>query len=699
MIRSALVLSLLLISFQFSRSQWVQTSGPPGAVVSVLLPDGPDLYVGTQLAGIYKSTDGGTSWLQKNNGFGYKTAGAMARCGPYLLASGSGVLFRSSDGGDSWTPVPGFETSGGILTLSVQGTHAIAGTAGGGVYVSSDTGGTWSPSNAGLPLTVDDLSVPVSVAAGPDYIVFASTFDSSDMFKSTDLGASWLRDSTGLPSGEPVQVLYNDGATIYAGINSDLYQSTDLGGSWSYVSSTPNSVIRSILNDGSTLFSGGSSGLFASSDGGIGWTRISGRLGEVVVNGLAMWGPDIFAGTFVAGVFKSTDNGSAWSPSNDGIRGETMSNFISDGASLYGNTGSIFRTTDGGDTWVEVRGDLATSVVAPRLIYADGDTLILDEDWEYNKLNRSMDGGVTWEQVGPELDDIGGGVQNIVRTASGYWTAYGGIYASTDIGTSWHLVDSAGTSGGSLIGMELVNGALFAFGGKVFRSTDDGATWEEVTPSSFPSGHADMMTAVGSTVFLGDSYSHDIWRSTDGGSTWGAVSHPTVGGSITQLYASDTMIFACIQSTGIFMSPDEGSSWTDITGNLPEKQTTYSVAVRDGYLFAGTFGNSVWRRPTSGLTAIDEAIPGIPLVTALVQNYPNPFNPSTRIRFQLPRDGSVTLRIYNLLGEQIATLVDGSLEAGYHSIEWDASAFPTGVYYYRMQTPGFNQVKKMILLK
>ena len=88
----------------------------------------------------------------------------------------------------------------------------------------------------------------------------------------------------------------------------------------------------------------------------------------------------------------------------------------------------------------------------------------------------------------------------------------------------------------------------------------------------------------------------------------------------------------------------------------------------------------------------------------LNQNHPNPFNPITRIRFQLPEANHVILKIYDLLGTEIRTLVDGPYEAGHHIIDWDSSDDPdkpvsSGIYLYRMQTGSFSQVRKMTLLR
>lgn len=89
----------------------------------------------------------------------------------------------------------------------------------------------------------------------------------------------------------------------------------------------------------------------------------------------------------------------------------------------------------------------------------------------------------------------------------------------------------------------------------------------------------------------------------------------------------------------------------------------------------------------------------LPKVFSLSQNHPNPFNPTTQIKYALPKDCWVKLEVYNILGQEVATLLDGDQKAGYNIVRWDAGSLSSGVYFCRLQAGGFVQAKKMVLLK
>jgi hypothetical protein len=102
---------------------------------------------------------------------------------------------------------------------------------------------------------------------------------------------------------------------------------------------------------------------------------------------------------------------------------------------------------------------------------------------------------------------------------------------------------------------------------------------------------------------------------------------------------------------------------------------------------------------TEAMTDIEEELSVLPQQYELLQNYPNPFNPSTQIRYALPAASQVRLEVYNSVGQKVMVLVDGQQSAGYHQVSFDASGLSSGVYLYKLSTPGFSQTKKMLLIK
>jgi hypothetical protein len=102
--------------------------------------------------------------------------------------------------------------------------------------------------------------------------------------------------------------------------------------------------------------------------------------------------------------------------------------------------------------------------------------------------------------------------------------------------------------------------------------------------------------------------------------------------------------------------------------------------------------------PASGFTAVSTPS-SKPLSFNLAQNYPNPFNPSTRIEFTLAKESSVDLKVFNILGQEVATLVHGNLTSGPHAVTFNAKNLASGMYIYRITAGDYTSVKRMMLLK
>jgi hypothetical protein len=152
---------------------------------------------------------------------------------------------------------------------------------------------------------------------------------------------------------------------------------------------------------------------------------------------------------------------------------------------------------------------------------------------------------------------------------------------------------------------------------------------------------------------------------------------------------------------GIFTTADSGETWLNLNDGLPKYEIT-TLAYDDSFLYAGTRYNGIWKRKLSEFikTGLQPALADqLPLKFALYQNYPNPFNNSTTISFIIPNPADVKLKIYNLVGEEVKTLISENLKEGSYKINWAANNIASGVYIYRLQADNRVDVKKMILVK
>jgi hypothetical protein len=168
--------------------------------------------------------------------------------------------------------------------------------------------------------------------------------------------------------------------------------------------------------------------------------------------------------------------------------------------------------------------------------------------------------------------------------------------------------------------------------------------------------------------------------------------------SIVALALHGTTILAGTDSGGVFVSTNNGGSWSPFNDGLPRLSMS-SLAISDTYIYAGVVGG-LWRRPLSETAT---SVPGpasvVPGRFALEQNYPNPFNPTTMIRYALPGRAHVALTVYNTLGQCIASLVNETEEAGNHVVRFEGSGLASGVYFYRLRAGDFVETKRLLLIK
>jgi hypothetical protein len=231
--------------------------------------------------------------------------------------------------------------------------------------------------------------------------------------------------------------------------------------------------------------------------------------------------------------------------------------------------------------------------------------------------------------------------------------------------------------------------------GAASKTNDGGITWKPLQTG--------VTKTFNSLHFVNDSvgwmvgFDGTIIRTTDGGSTW----TPHNAGSASYLasvrFADDSTGWICGEAGLILKTTDGGESWNIEQSNA--SATLMSLFVKDSaHIWACGLGGSVVRyTPGMILNADNEKTEAMHF--ELFQSYPNPFNPSATIKFSIPRSETVTLKIFDILGKEVRTIIQGWYEAGTHSVQFDATGLATGTYMYRLKAGTLHATQRMVLMK
>lgn len=323
-----------------------------------------------------------------------------------------------------------------------------------------------------------------------------------------------------------------------------------------------------------------------------------------------------------------------------------------------------------------------------------------------------------WVQTsGPE----GGFASSLLNTGQSILLGVYTVYRSTDGGGTWvRSDDGLGAQTGGVSALAKKGSTVFCGTGNdgIYRSEDDGMTWQRSSTGIDAEVHIGSFT-VGDSVMFAASESRGVFRSSDNGYTWVQVNGGLTDTIVTAILLRGAIVYATTWDQGVFKSDDDGSSWSPVNSGLTgdglqvlalvSTSTSLLAGTRAG-VYRSTDGGASWGEAASGLTSEGVSIlfenglvvfdgGGIPERYALLQNYPNPFNPTTTIRYALPRRSQVHLTVFNTLGQQVATLVNGEIDSGYHTVQFDASNLASGVYFYRLRAGSFVASEETALVK
>lgn len=370
-----------------------------------------------------------------------------------------------------------------------------------------------------------------------------------------------------------------------------------------------------------------------------------------------------YAAGFSGTVLKSTNSGQTWtaltSPSSSNIN---KMFFPPTGNATTGWAASVsgfYKTTNGGTSWTQQ----IASVVFADLLFTDLNTgMALTTA---SNLRITTNGGTNFTQV------------NFTSNAAIHGEALA-------IGNSSTFF---------LLGLDNVTDTSY-----VFKSTNSGSSWSLVFHTPLDYFNLTFVNA-NTGIICGDN--GIMKRTTNGGTSWTTINTGITDDLQGVKFISSTKVYAVGSAGNILKSTDAGLTWVHQTSNTSANLRDVEVFSSDDIGYAVGSGGTIVRTTNggNGTTGMIQETGETPDKFSLSQNYPNPFNPSTNIEFRIASSGLVQIKIFDILGKEIAVVVNENMKPGTYNVSFDAASLPSETYFYRITAGNYSETKKMILIK
>jgi hypothetical protein len=688
--------------------------------------------------GLWRTTDAGATWSL----VGLATTGRIARvvvdpANPlHLLVGAMGRqfstgpdrgLYRTLDGGATWSKVLFVNDSTGVTDIAInpvhpdtmycatwervrRATYRRASGPGSGIWRSIDRGASWTRLGNGLPTPTDSVGrIALAVAPSRPGTVYAQVGNGASLgytglgfYRSTDGGDHWSK---------------RDAGGTFAG---------SFGGFAWYFGSMG---VDPALPD--RVYALGVS-VMRSDDGGATWGDIT---GAAHVDQHALWidpanGQHILLGN--DGGFWSTSTGTAWAGTSDLPISQFYAGDVdqTNAARIFGGLqdNNTVMTSGGASSWFAVLGGdgfwALCDPVNPNIVFSE---------YQYcssgSGFKRSASGGPSPAGTsGWTASDRYGWSTPIAMNPKNHNVLVAGsqyFYRSTNNGVTWAKSSAQNLTTNPV--SQLVYGCLTTVAisnadtsvyyagtddGKVWRSVDRGANWTDVS-AGLPGRWVTRVTPdpldpqavyVTESGFSQDVQSALVYRSPDRGATWTNVSAnlPNVPANDLVVDPADTQTLYLATDAGVWISRTRGAGWTPLGTNMPlQSVADLTLHTSTRRLFAFTHGRSAW---SLDLTALPVATPGstLPPALALSAPWPNPARGAVRMSLDLARDANAEVSIYDALGRRVSTPHEGVLAAGRHEIAWDGrdahgARAHAGVYFARARSEGAIRTQRIVL--
>ncbi|MBS1494801.1 MAG: T9SS type A sorting domain-containing protein [Bacteroidetes bacterium] len=363
-------------------------------------------------------------------------------------------------------------------------------------------------------------------------------------------------------------------------------------------------------------------------------------------------------------VFKTTDTGLNWSLQNIGNYKLTFANFINTLTGYVGGSGistvNLFKTTTGGMQWDTIPYNFYSAITS--IYFIDANTGFVTDGGSY--VFKTTNGGLNWSTTGighsaPTKNfDV-----HFVNSTTGF--VLNNFY-------SGYPIPGPGST-------------------EIYKTTNTGETWNSLGFISAPSLSLKFVSENTGYINRGN-----IQKTTNGGLNWFAVLNTGDAREIRTLAPNTVYV-------GSYKTTNGGTNWTFYNTKAQSINSIQYLNELTGFI-AGGNGAGILKTTDGG--EIISSVYGIasneiPDKFLLHQNYPNPFNPSTVIRYQLSVAGFITLKVFDLLGKEVAALVNEKQNAGSYAVDFNSAEFnlPSGIYFYTLNAGEFKETRKMVLVK
>ncbi|MGE5314329.1 MAG: fibronectin type III domain-containing protein [Acidobacteriota bacterium] len=694
-LRLSLIFVFQMTGIDSMDAKWIKASnGLTAPFVHTLISSGHTLYAGSYTC--FSSTNQGQSWNALNAGLVNVDVYALAVNGSSIYAGTSQGVYVSTNNGQSWARKVTGLTNTVVKALLVNSGKIFVGTETGGIFLSTNNGDSW------IPLQSTSVSYAQRMIKGfavSGITIFACT--AGGVLRSSNGTGTWTTANTGLPAVEPTSLVVSE-SILCTGTTKGLFLSNDNGDNWTPANNTPAMMIETLFSSGKHLFAVTyADGLFISTDKGTSWTPVN--LGLPVayadVHAIAMVDSFVFVGTS-DGIYKRSlsemltvvppnkpelvspaDQASGlptsllltWEPVNGAtsyhIQVATEETFQSQTVNrdtIHATTFAIQYLRNYSRYFWRVRAvnsseysgwsagrSFTTALASPTLSSpannATGlETSMISFSWE------ASEGGTSYRlQVSTDSSFLKNAVDVTVKPPAVPWVSYTvtGLIKNTIY--YWRVKAASGEN--------------VSPWSKVWKFETRYAKPSQVELVDPPDGYITVTDSV-----------NLVWRPATPGITYYEV-ELSGGIPLTGIQTADTAITYHYPANTIVSAP-----------------IAWRVRARNSSTYIGDY--SLSRAFTRSATAVAEQ-EELPKKFALSNAYPNPCNPSTTIAFELPASGFVTLKIFNALGTVVASIIDGELNCGRYSCEWNAAEMPSGVYFYRLTAGNHTETKRLMLLK